>query len=319
MKIIYNIENYHEKDRLVIALGNFDGIHLAHRKILEETKTSAQKLGLKSAVLLLNPHPAQLLFPERPFQLLSSLENRAEILAGLGMDYLIVEQFTEHIARLSPFNFVRNYLVQTLNVARVVVGYDYTFGHQGKGTTYALMELGKKFGFEVEIIPPVMIGGKVISSSLIRELVSRGEVEKASKYLGAFFERKGKVIHGEGRGATLGFPTANLEISGDLLLPVNGVYLNLAQCRDKEMFALTNVGKKPTFCTDNKTHVEVFLLGFNKDVYGEELTVLFLHRIRDEIAFKDSQLLIKQIERDLLKAQSLIERKYGSLLAQQRI
>jgi riboflavin kinase/FMN adenylyltransferase len=181
------------------------------------------------------------------------------------------------------------------------------------------MELGKKFGFEVEIIPPVMIGGKVISSSLIRELVTRGEVEKASEYLGAFFERKGKVIHGEGRGATLGFPTANLEISADFLLPANGVYLNLVRFRDKELFALTNVGKKPTFCTDNKTHIEVFLLDFNKDIYGEELTVRFLHRIRDEIAFKDSQLLIKQIKRDLLKAQILIDRKYGYLLEKQRI
>jgi riboflavin kinase/FMN adenylyltransferase len=319
MKIIYNVENYNGKGRLVVALGNFDGIHLAHRKILEETKTSAKKLGLKSAVLLLNPHPVQLLFPERSFQLLSSLEDRAEILADLGMDYLIVEQFTEHIARLSPYNFVRNYLAHTLNVARVVVGYDYTFGHRGKGTTYTLMELGKKFGFEVEIIPPVMIGGKVISSSLIRELVTRGEVEKASEYLGAFFERKGKVIHGEGRGATLGFPTANLEISADFLLPANGVYLNLVRFRDKELFALTNVGKKPTFCTDNKTHVEVFLLDFNKDIYGEELTVRFLHRIRDEITFKDSQLLIKQIKRDLLKAQILIDRKYGYLLEKQRI
>jgi riboflavin kinase/FMN adenylyltransferase len=319
MKIIYNVENYNGKGRLVVALGNFDGIHLAHRKILEETKTSAKKLGLKSAVLLLNPHPVQLLFPERSFQLLSSLEDRAEILADLGMDYLIVEQFTEHIARLSPYNFVRNYLAHTLNVARVVVGYDYTFGHRGKGTTYTLMELGKKFGFEVGIIPPVMIGGKVISSSLIRELVTRGEVEKASEYLGAFFERKGKVIHGEGRGATLGFPTANLEISADFLLPANGVYLNLVRFRDKELFALTNVGKKPTFCTDNKTHIEVFLLDFNKDIYGEELTVRFLHRIRDEIAFKDSQLLIKQIKRDLLKAQILIDRKYGYLLEKQRI
>ncbi|NLL22079.1 MAG: bifunctional riboflavin kinase/FAD synthetase [Firmicutes bacterium] len=319
MKIIYNVENYDGKDRFVIALGNFDGIHLAHRKILEETKTSAKKLGLKSAVLLLNPHPVQLLFPERSFQLLTSLEERAGILAGLGMDYLIVEQFTEHIARLSPFHFVRNYLVQTLNVARVVVGYDYTFGHRGEGTTYTLMELGKKFGFEVEIIPPVMIGGKVISSSLIRELIARGEIEKASEFLGAFFERKGKVIHGEGRGAILGFPTANLEIPGDLLLPANGVYLNLVQLRDKELFALTNVGKKPTFCTDNKTHVEVFLLDFNKDIYGQELTVRFLHRIRDEITFKDSQLLIKQIEQDLLKAQILINQKYGHLLEKQRI
>ncbi len=319
MKTISNAENFNGKGRPVIALGNFDGVHLAHRKILEKTIIKAKKLGLRSAVLLLNPHPVQFLFPERPFQLLSSLEKRAAILADLGIDYLIIEQFTEQIARLSPYNFVRNYLVQALNAAGVVVGYDYTFGHRGEGTTSLLAQLGKKFGFEAEIIPPVTAGGKVISSSLIRGLVTRGEVEEAAEYLGAFFERKGKVIHGEGRGAALGFPTANLAIPADLLLPANGVYLNLVQFSGKKKFALTNVGNKPTFCTDKKTHVEVFLLEFEADLYGEELTIRFLHRIRDEMVFRDSRRLIEQIGRDLLEARSLIEHKYGHLLEKQRI
>lgn len=324
MKVIYNVDNYKGKSKgknssLVIALGNFDGIHLAHRKILEQTKANAKKLGLKSAVFFLDPHPIRVLFPQKSFRLLSSLEERAAIIESIGIDCLIVEQFTEKMALLSPFRFVRDYLVHSLDVAQIVVGYDYTFGHQGKGTTYTLIELSKIFGFEVKIIPPVMIEGKVISSSLIRELVARGEVEKASEYLGAFFERKGKVIHGEGRGATLGFPTANLEIPGDLLLPANGVYLNLVKYRDKKMFALTNIGRKPTFCKGNETHVEAFLLEFDKDIYGEELTIRFLHRIRDEIAFKDGQFLIKQIGDDRLAAQKLIDQKYGYLLEKQCI
>lgn len=320
MKIIYDIENYEgEKNGLVIALGNFDGIHLAHKKIIQKAKTNAKKLGIKSAVFLLDPHPVRILYPQRSFQLLSSLEERATILQNMGIDYLIIEQFSEKMAALSPFDFISNYLVHTVNVAQIVVGYDYTFGHRGKGTTYTLMELGKLFGFEVEIIPPVMIRNKVISSSLIRELVSLGEVEKVPEYLGTFLQRKGKVIHGEGRGTTLGFPTANLEISGDLLLPANGVYLNIVQWKEKKMFALTNIGKKPTFCSGDETHVEVFLLEFNKDIYGEELSIQFLHRIRDEIAFKDGKHLRKQIEQDLLTAQKLIDGKYGCLIEKQRI
>lgn len=324
MKVIYNVDNYKVKSKgknsgLVVALGNFDGIHLAHRKILEKTKDNAKRLGLKSAVFLLNPHPIRVLFPQKSFRLLSSLEERAAIIDSIGIDYLIIEQFTEEMALFSPSSFIRDYLVHSLNVAQIVVGYNYTFGYRGKGTTYTLAELSKKFGFQVEIIPPVMIGGKVISSSLIRELVARGEVQKASEYLGTFFERKGKVIHGEGRGTTLGFPTANLQIPGDLLLPANGVYLNLVKYRDKEMFALTNVGRKPTFCKGDETHVEAFLLEFDKDIYGEELTIRFLHRIRDEIAFKDGQSLIKQIRDDLITAQKLIDQKYGHLLEKQHI
>jgi riboflavin kinase / FMN adenylyltransferase len=317
MEIIYNIENFKKTNKIILALGNFDGVHLAHRKIIKQTKCLAEKREIKSAVFLLDPHPLKILYPYKKLFLLSTLEEKAEILRNMGIDYLIIEKFSEKMAMLSPFKFIQDYLVNALNVVEIVVGFDYTFGRQGKGTTYTLLKWSKMFDFHVEIIPPVMIDNKVVSSSLIRDLIINGEVEKASVYLDGHFQKKGKVIHGEGRGRGLGFPTANLDLDESLLLPSRGVYLSLIFWRDKKFFGLTNIGKKPTFSSSDKTSVEIYLLDFNEDVYDEELTVKFLHRIRDEIPFKDGSYLKKQIENDVNTAKALIEKEYAFLLEKQ--
>lgn len=320
MELIYGVKNYRANNsRLVLALGNFDGMHLAHRKIIERTKSKAKEMGLKSAVFLLDPHPVKILYPHKKFWLLSSLQERAEILEELGINYMFVETFTQEMAAFSPFKFVQNYLVDILKVNEIVVGYDYTFGKQGKGTTYNLLEWGELFNFHVDIVPPVALEHEVVSSSLIRELIVNGEVKKATDYLGTCFKRKGEVIHGDGRGQSLGFPTANLDIGEELLLPKNGVYLSLVSWKDKRMFGLTNIGNKPTFGLNKKIFVEIFLLDFYENIYAEELTTSFLCRIRDEIAFKDASYLKKQIESDVRLARKLIAKKYGGLVEKQLI
>jgi riboflavin kinase / FMN adenylyltransferase len=318
MKVIHNVENYRENNNgLAIALGNFDGLHLAHRKIIEKTIFKANEMGLKSAVFLLDPHPVKVLHPHKNMFLLSSLEERTEILEEMGIDFIITQKFTPELAMISPFKFVEEYLVNALKVKEIVVGFDYTFGRLGKGTTYNLLKWDEIFNYKVEIFPPVMIGNEVVSSSLIRDLIMNGEVLRASEYLGRFFTRKGKVIHGEARGRNLGFPTANLDMGEEYLLPGNGVYLTLVLWKDKKMFGLTNIGRKPTFSSSDKITVEVFLLDFNEFIYNEELTVMFLHRIRDEITFKDGSRLIKQIESDLKSARKLIDSEYRFLLEKQ--
>jgi riboflavin kinase/FMN adenylyltransferase len=320
MELVYGVENYQaNNNRLVLALGNFDGLHIAHRKIIERTKYKAEEMSLKSAVFLLDPHPVRVLYPHKKFLLLSSLQERAEILENLGINYMFVERFSHEMAVLSPFKFVQNYLVNILKVKEIVVGFDYTFGRQGKGATYNLLEWGEIFNFHVEIIPPVMLDNEVVSSSLIRGLIINGKVKKAAEYLGTPFKRKGKVVHGDGRGQRLGFPTANLDIPEELLLPKSGVYLSLVSWKDKKMFGLTNIGKKPTFGLNEKIFVEIFLLDFYEDIYAEELTTNFLCRIRDEIAFKDAGYLKKQIESDVRLARKLIAKEYGSLLEKQLI
>lgn len=318
MKLIYNVENYRENNNgLALALGNFDGLHLAHRKIIEQTIYKAEERELKSAVFLLDPHPIKVLRPHKEFLLLSSLQERAEILEELGIDYIIIQKFTAEMAMLSPFKFIEEFLVNALKVKEIVVGFDYTFGRQGKGTTYTLLKWDKILNYQVDIVPPVMIGNEVVSSSMIRGLIMNGEVSRASEYLGRFFTRKGKVIHGEGRGRNLGFPTANLDIGEEFLLPGNGVYLCLVLWKDKKMFGLANIGRKPTFSVSAEISVEIFLLDFHEVIYTEELTVMFLHRIRDEITFKDGSYLKKQIESDLKLVGKLIEKEYCFLLEKQ--
>ncbi|MEW5921084.1 MAG: bifunctional riboflavin kinase/FAD synthetase [Bacillota bacterium] len=314
MFTIYGAANYQKGNRkLFIALGNFDGLHIAHRRIISRTCSLARQAGDGSAVFLFDPHPVTRLYPGNSFLLLSSVKMRSEILEKLGIDYLIIEKFTEEIAGLSPFRFVTDYLIQCFSVAGVVVGFDYTFGHRGRGTAAHLLKWGEKFNFSVEVVPPVIIGDEVVSSSLIRELLARGEVKEAARYLGSYFKVSGKVIRGEGRGRTLGFPTANLQIGDGLLLPEKGVYLCSTVWRDKKYFALTNIGNKPTFYRSETMFVEVFLLDFTGDLYGEELTVEFLHRIRKEIAFPEACSLTEQIRIDLKKARELIRKEYASM------
>jgi riboflavin kinase/FMN adenylyltransferase len=319
MQIIYGVENYRASERLVLALGNFDGLHIAHRKIIGRTKARAEEAGLKSAVFLLDPHPVSVLQPQKNILLLSSLQERAEILENMGINYMLVESFTKEMAALSPFKFVQHYLVDNLRVQEVIVGFDYTFGNQGKGTTYNLVQWGELFNFRVEIIPPVLLDNEIVSSSLIRQLILNGEVKKAADYLGNPFKRRGKVVHGDGRGKKLGFPTANLTVSEELLLPKKGVYLSLVTWKNQKIFGLTNIGQKPTFGLNEKVSVEIFLLDFYEDIYTEELTANFLCRIRDEIVFKDAGYLKKQIEADVRLARKLIAEEYGGLLEKQLI
>ena len=314
MRIIYGKENYqHKNNKLFIALGNFDGLHLAHRSIIRRACLLAQQNKEKSAVFLFDPHPVTKLYSRKDFLLISSVKRRSEILEELGVDFLIVEEFNEKIASLSPFHFVVDYLVNTFRVGGVVVGFDYTFGNRGRGTAAHLLKWGEKFNFIVEVVPPVIIGDEVVSSSLIRELLARGEVKNAAQYLGTNFKISGLVVRGEGRGKILGFPTANLQIQDGLLLPANGVYLCSIAYGGKRHFALTNIGSKPTFHPGNAIVVEVYLIDFCGDLYGEELTVEFLHRIRKEAVFSGANSLKEQIHIDLKRAKELIQHEYSRM------
>lgn len=315
MDIVYGAVNYSQHhNKLQLALGNFDGLHLAHRCIINRACTLARQKGHKSAVFIFDPHPVTRLYTRKNFLLLTSVKRRAEILEEMGVDYLIVEKFNEIIASMPPYRFVLDYLVNILNVGGVVVGFDYTFGSRGRGTPGHLLKWSEKFGFNVEIVPPVIVGDEVVSSSLIRDLLSKGKVRQAAQYLGSNYKISGQVVHGEGRGRTLGFPTANLEVDENLLLPANGVYLCSTQLNGQKHFALTNIGKKPTFHLDKNIIVEVYLIDFTGDLYGKELTVEFLHRIRKETAFSGADSLKEQICADLQQSRVLIKQEYSSFV-----
>ncbi len=306
MEIVYGAHNYQDGP-LTLALGNFDGLHLAHRKIIQQAVTKAAMERKKSAVFLLDPHPVRVLYPRKPFFMLSSLQERVEMLGKMGIDFLFIEEFTTDKSQISPFDFVREILVGSLKADSIIIGFDYTFGRRGRGTAMHLLKWGEKFNFSVEIVKPVIVDNEVVSSSLIKGLLSRGEVYKASQYLGYYFSRKGLVVAGEGRGKTLGYPTANLKISRFLLLPQNGVYLSKIEWNGKSYYGVTNIGVKPTFHTGGDVVVEIHLLDFKEDIYGEELTVHFLHRIREEKVFPSGGLLKEQIKRDVMEARKLLK------------
>lgn len=309
MKRIYtNNANLIPKNT-IIALGNFDGVHLGHKVILNEAIKQSKYIGSKSSVLLLDPHPMELFRNKKEPYLLSTLEDRCRIFKSMGIDIAIIEKFTMDFALLSPEKFINDYLVNKLNIAGVVVGFDYGFGNKGLGNTTDLEYHGKKNNFNVTIIKPVVKNTEIISSSLIRKQIQQGKVEQISEYLGYNYFLKGTVVSGNKIGRSLGFPTANLKINDDLIIPMRGVYLTEVKCKDTMYYALTNIGFKPTVLGKDLS-IEVHLLNFSENVYGEELTVTFLQRLRNEKAFNNISELKNQIVQDIIDGESLINQKY---------
>jgi riboflavin kinase / FMN adenylyltransferase len=294
----------------VMALGNFDGIHLGHRTIIEETARQAAARGTKSSVLLLHPHPMQFFRKETGPFLLTAIGDKRALFKALGIACVFIEKFDEAFASLTPEAFVREVLIGKYRVRGVVVGFDYTFGRRGAGNTRRLQELGAGGGFSVTVREAVLLKGKVVSSTLIRGLIARGRLEEAALYLGSPYHIRGRVIAGSRLGRTLGFPTANLQVDPDIMLPGKGVYLTSAGLQGQHHFALANVGFKPTVAGQHLS-VELHLLNFSGDIYGEELKVSFLHRMRSERTFGSTDELKEQILRDILKGEDLIREKYG--------
>ncbi len=297
----------------IMALGNFDGIHIGHRVIIEETVQQSVKRGRKSSVLLLNPHPSQFFSKEKkPFLLTTTADKRA-MFKKIGVDCVYIEDFGTNFALLSPEGFVQQYLVDKYHVGGVVVGFDYSFGHRGQGNTQKLQELGQREGFSVTVREAVSIQGETVSSSLIRKKLSQGLMEDAALFLGYPYHIHGEVIPGSRLGRTLGFPTANLKIDPTTLLPKKGVYLTTALYGGKAYPSLTNVGFKPTV-SGNHLSVEIHLLHFSGNLYGQELIISFLQRIRDERVFKDTNELKEQIARDIRLGQGIIQKKYTGVM-----
>lgn len=298
MKLIRNIDHYKTSGPLCLALGNFDGVHLGHQRLIEECVTFAREQNGVAAAYIFEPHPAKVIKPALAPKLLVTADRKAELLAALGLDLLIYTPFTSEVAQSSPEEFVRNILVEKLNVRQVVIGFNYSFGYRGAGTPELLVEMGRQYGFNVRIVEPVEVGGQVVSSSSIRQAMEDGNIELATAMLGYFPILSGKVIKGEQRGSRIGFPTANLYLDPDLTRPSNGVYAAIARVEQRSFKAVVNIGSKPTFHDEYPTTVEVHLIDFQENIYDKNLELLFLKKIRDERKFNGIEELIEQIGMD---------------------
>ncbi|MFH1625920.1 MAG: bifunctional riboflavin kinase/FAD synthetase, partial [Pseudomonadota bacterium] len=287
----------------VITIGNFDGIHLGHQKIFREVKERASELKGHSIVYTFEPHPLNVLSPQKNVVLITSVSEKMKLMEGSGIDVIICEQFTPEYANLSPRQFVKGILVDKIGVRAIFVGHDYAFGKGREGNTDTLKGLGEEFDFEVHIVDAIKVDNVTVSSTKIRGLIQQGEVRKVARLLGRDYSITGKVSRGKSRGKTLGFPTANLN-SVKELFPKPGIYVVHVFYRDNIYQGVANIGFKPTF-KDQALSIEVYILDFDKDIYDEDLKMSFVERLRDEKAFGSPDELVLQIKKDVEKAREI--------------
>ena len=291
----------------VLAIGNFDGLHRGHLKIVERIRRGATERGGTSVVMTFEPHPPRVLRPDKAPPLLMTSEQKRNALARAGVQGLAVVRFTEELSQWEPEAFVRRVLVDWLRVAEVWVGADFLFGRNRSGNFTLLKTLGLQFGFRAEKIDPIRYKDFVVSSTRIRRLVSEGRVEEAGALLGRHFAIDGRVVEGARRGREIGFPTANLATENELL-PPNGVYATFSAVDGIVRPSVTNVGVRPTFDGPPTTSVETHVLGFSGDLYGQRLELAFVQRLRDERKFPDIDALREQIAADVRRAGRLFDK-----------
>ena len=296
----------------IVTVGNFDGLHVGHRAITDTVVARARANGGTAIFYTFNPHPVRVLRPDRAPRLITTHEQKVELLEQAGIDALIVENFDTEFATTTAEKFIREILFGRIQPLEVYVGYDFHFGRDREGSMGLLTELGPKLGFSVTIIPEITIGGSDVNSTRIRKLLTESRVEEAGRMLGRTYSIRGRIVQGDQRGRTVGFPTANLDPENEIL-PAAGVYAGRfffidegSPERGAELPAVMNVGTRPTFEGDGRTHAEAHLIDFKGDVYGRHVEMSFLTRLREERRFPDVEALREQIASDVGAARKIL-------------
>src|SRR3989475_9062628 len=281
-----------------VTIGVFDGVHRGHQHLIGVLLEPARREGLASVALTFNPHPRTVLRPGTALTYLTSLEERVELLQGQGLDSVGVLAFTSELAQLSAEDFL-TLLVQELEMRLLVVGPDFALGRNRAGTIGVMREIGERLGFRVEVAPLLDEAGEKVGSSAIRQALAAGDVENVGRLLGRPFSLRGPVVAGDRRRRTLGFPTANIAIGLDRALPAYGIYVTRACIGESTYASCTSIGIRPTFAVEPRPTVEAFILDFDADIYGRELRIELLHRLRGELRFDNAEDLVTQMHRDI--------------------
>jgi riboflavin kinase / FMN adenylyltransferase len=306
METLHGIEALpYESRGTAVTIGFFDGVHRGHQSVIRRTVDVARDRGLVPVAVTFDRHPREVLTPGQEPLLLTTTERKAELIAGLGVEVLVVLEFTHEFSTWPPEGFVDRVLVSGLRARHAVVGSNFTFGHRAAGTFAVLEEFGERRGFSVEGTPLLEIDGLPVSSSSIRSALHGGDLEWPAEALGRRFAVDGVVVPGAKRGAALGYPTANLEVGPRMLIPADGVYAGRARVPGGEHVAAINVGINPTF-GDEPRRVEAFLLDFKGDLLGRPITVEFWERLRDEVRFDSPEALAAQIAEDVERTRSAV-------------
>jgi riboflavin kinase / FMN adenylyltransferase len=289
-----------------LTIGVFDGVHRGHREIIQKLVREAHANDAPAAVLTFHPHPASVL-TGKEIKCLTTPDERADLLASLGVDVIITQRFTRDLSTATAHEYM-SALKQNLGLSRLLIGYDFALGRGREGNAARLTEIGSELGYTVEVMPAVSDESGVISSTEIRKLVSTGNVAEAANLLGRRYQIGGEIIHGAGRGKKINFPTANIDYPEQKVIPANGIYACWATLGNEKFMAATNVGFNPTFTPERQVaSVEAYLLDFDRDIYGEQLKLEFVERLRDEMKFESVERLIQKMRGDVTQTREILE------------
>lgn len=301
MRIFNGLVGVEKIKKPVITIGTFDGVHLGHQKIIENLVQKANEVGGESVLMTFSPHPRMVLFPDsHNLQLIQTEEEKYKKLATTGIENCIIFPFTFEFSRLSAMEFVRDILVNKLNIHTIIIGYDHQFGRNREGNISYLQEVSSIYDFQAVEIPAREIDAVNVSSTKIRRAILEGEIELANQYLGNPYILTGKVIQGNQLGRTIGFPTANIQVNdATKIIPGNGVYLVQVHYREFLLNGIMNIGVRPTVGESVENRIEIHIFDFNEDIYGQELQVLVIKKVRNEFKFDSVDQLASQIAEDV--------------------
>ena len=306
MKARQELESFRTDLGTAVTVGVFDGVHHGHQYLIDRLKDVAQAIGCPSAVVTFINHPLSVLKPDIELRMITLPDERISLLKDSGVDFVVPLTFDLEFSYLTARQFIA-LLQDSLNMKALIVGKDFVMGHNREGTTEVLQKLGEEMGFRLHILDPVDDGGAVISSTLVRNAISDGDIAKATKLLGRYFSLMGKVIKGDQRGRQLGFPTANLEVSELILLPPDGVYVTWAEHKGITTMSATSIGIRPTFGLRERT-IESHLIDFSDNLYGDNLSLNFVSRLREERKFDTTDELVAQMALDIMNSRDILGR-----------
>ncbi|PQJ08892.1 riboflavin biosynthesis protein RibF [Flavipsychrobacter stenotrophus] len=299
MAVFHNIDNLPSFNNAVLTIGTFDGVHQGHRVILKEVVVHAAKVGGESVLITFDPHPRKLLFPDQPLGIITPLEEKERLLHEAGIAHIIVVPFTQEFAHLSAREYVEEFLVGKFKPHSIVIGYDHHFGHDRKGNIDMLKEYAPVYNYQMIEIPAQLIEAAAVSSTRIRNAIKEGRVEDAAHMLARDYSLKGTVVHGNKLGRTIGYPTANLQLlDNEQIMPAIGVYAIRARYKGVLYGAMMSIGYNPTVTDKKEVRIEANLFDFDMDIYGDELEIIFVKRLRNEQKFDSLEALVEQIHQD---------------------
>lgn len=301
MEINWDLRNLQPDKKAIITVGTFDGIHVGHQTLLRKVLEKAEKYNGKSTLVTFTPHPKLVVGQKNleAIKLLSTIDEKIAFLNDIGLDRVIIIKFTEDFSKISSKDFIEKILVEKIGFQEIVVGHDHAFGRNRKGSLSLLRQLAARYHYRIQLVDAVCIDGEIVSSTILRNLLTAGSIEKANRFLGRPYSFAGRIVKGDGRGRYLNFPTANIQpLSINKLIPRDGVYAVRVKLANYSFLGAMNIGIRPTF-SDSVRTIEVYLSDFEGDIYGERLVISCLKRLRDEIKFDSADKLIHQMELDV--------------------